>query len=413
MSEELDQMKSIVKQMGESWEAHKKNQDEINSKLEKGDTAISELQAKQAKIDESLNQALDMKKELEDTAAAVRRMSGAYEEQAEKKGVDLEVYAGALKKWVKSGFDKNLEKAGLSELEVKIMSTQSNPDGGYSVLPFMGGPETISFETSPMRSLASVTTIGTNELVIPVDDQRSGSRWAGEGASVATTSTPQTGQVSIKVKKLEAYPEMTEELMEDSNFDIVGWLQEKVGDDFVLKENTAFVNGDGVLAPRGIMTYDEDQSTPSGYVRGSVGTTVAASASAITSDEVLDFLGTLKADYRPGSYVGFTRATETYMRKLKDGQGNYLFSPDFTMGAPNILAGTRIVIMEDMADIGSDALSMVLADFRRAYQIVDRVGISVLEDKFTALPNTRWYIRKRVGGGIKNFDAVKYFKQNT
>lgn len=409
MSEELKQINDSIKEIGTAWEASKKTQDELDAKIAKNEGGQAEIKAKIEKIDEHLNEALDMKKSLEETAAAVKRMGGSLEEKLEKKGVDVEVYGNALKKWVKSGF----KMESLNEVEQKAMSSQSNPDGGYSIQPFMGGTENIIFDTSPMRALASVASIGTNEYIGKYDDERSGSRWAGEGDSVATTSTPQIGEFSIKIKKLEAYPETTEELMEDSNFNIASWLQQHVSEDFGLKEATAFVTGAGVVDPRGIMTYTQKTSNADVYTRGQVGTLETAAAGAITTDELVSLRALLKGAYRGNAYFGYNRATEAVIRKLKDGQGNYIWQPNYQAGEADQLLGQRTVILEDMADVGSDALSVVLADFRKSYLIVDRVGISVLEDKFTSLPNTRFYIRKRVGGGVKCFDSIKYLKQAT
>lgn len=218
---------------------------------------------------------------------------------------------------------------------------------------------------------------------------------------------------SIPVREMYSRFKISERLLEDSTWNMESWAQMSVADKLSRTESTAFVVGAGPLQPQGLATATVNTSTPSGYVRGKIGTKTTAGATAITTDELVDVRTNLKAEYRPNAYFAFNRATEGYIRKLKDGQGNYIWQPSYQMGVADSLLGQRVVIMNDMADIATGAISVILADFRSTYLIVDRVGLSVLKDPYTAASTGQilFHVRKRVGAGIKNWDSMKYLKQ--
>ena len=399
-----------IDDIGGAFEAFKKSNDERLEALEKGQ-GVAELEQKVDKINQDLSAALDQKKVIEETAAAVKRLATVNEDLKEEKGVDLEVYGSALKKAVKANFD--LHAAGLTDHEMKLMSSEVGPDGGYTVMPFLDSQlEKIAFDSSPIRSLASVVTIGTNEYKKLLDDTQPVTGWVGENGARALTDEPELGEVSIPVNTLYARPSMTEELLEDSSLNLESWLGMAVSDEFGRAEATAMVTGNGVKKPRGLTTYTAKTSSPEAYTRGEVGTLVAAGTGAVTSDELVTLRGYLKGQYRPNAYIAFNRATEAAVRKLKDGQANYLWQPSYQMGEPDSLIGQRVAIFEDLPDMAANAVSILLADFRKTYTIVDRKGISVLKDPFSQIGNglISWYIRKRLGAGIVNFDSIKQIK---
>ena len=104
------------------------------------------------------------------------------------------------------------------------------------------------------------------------------------------------------------------------------------------------------------------------------------------------------------------RATLAEVRKLKDGDNNYLWQPDFQMKQGGTLLGFDVVEAEDMPAITANSLSIAFGDFNKGYQIVDRQGIRILRDSFTAKPYVKFYTTKRVGGDVTNFEAIKLLK---
>jgi HK97 family phage major capsid protein len=405
-----DEIKSKIDQIGQAWEATKKTQDAIEAKLEKNEGNAAELKQQMDRIDADLNEALDMKKRLESLEASTKRIADNVElahSKAEEKGVDLGVYASALKKVKLAG--KN--NSSLTEAETKALRENVAPDGGYTVMPFMGDITKIIFDTSPVRALASTVTIGSDLYRGYFDDDEIGVSWGNEVSSLSENSTPDIGELNIKVHDQFAVLKATESLLEDSSWNLAAWLQEKARDKFGRSEATEFVVGTSTSRPSGLCSADVKTSNADVYERGKVGAKVTAGASAITSDELLDLRALLKPAYRSNAYLTFNRKTESYLRKLKDGQSNYLWQPSYQMGVPDTLIGQRTAIFEDMPDIATGAISVVLADIRSTYLIVDRVGMSVLEDPYSSFPQRLWKIRRRVGGGIQNFDSIKYLKQ--
>jgi HK97 family phage major capsid protein len=403
---------AVIEKIGKSYEASKKAQDEIDVKLEKGLGGIAEIKAKQEKIDADLNAALEAKKSIEQLEATVARMAASVEEKSDSK-VDNSAYASGMKKWLKARCPEHLGNLKLDEKELKALQSNIDPQGGYSVMPFIGGTEKLIFETSPVRSLASVVTIGTDEYKGFYDDDEFDSGWVGEISTRTETGTADIGMFSIPVREVYSRFKISDRLLEDSMWNMESWAQMSVADKLARTEATAFISGSGSLQPQGLATGTVNTANPADYLRGSVGTKVTAGATAITTDELVDLRTNLKAAYRANAYYAFNRATEGYIRKLKDGQGNYIWQPSYQMGVADSLLGQRVVIMEDMADIATGAISVVLADFRSTYLIVDRVGLSVLRDPYSSASTgqTLFHVRKRVGGGIKNWDSIKYLKQ--
>ena len=405
-----DEVKSKLDQIGQAWEATKKTQDAIEAKLEKGEGNAAELKQQMDRIDSDLNEALDMKKRLESLEASTKRIADNVElahSKAEEKGMDLGVYASALKKVKLAG----KQASSLSEAETKALRENVAPDGGYTVLPFMGDITKILFDTSPVRALASTVTIGSDLYRGYFDDDEISVSWGNEVSSLSENNTPEVGELNIKVHDQFAVLKATESLLEDSSWNLAAWLQEKARDKFGRSEATEFVVGNSTSRPSGLMSATAKTSNGDVYERGKVGAKVTAGAAAITSDELLDLRALLKPGYRPNANLLFNRKTESYLRKLKDGQSNYLWQPSYQMGVPDTLIGQRTAIFEDMPDIATGAVAVALADVRATYLIVDRVGLSVLEDPYSSFPQRVWKLRRRVGGGIQNFDSIKYLKQ--
>lgn len=411
-----DELKGAIEEVGGAITAQRKELDVLREKVAKGEGGQAEIQAKVAELDKVIEAQLDMKKKLEETQLAVKNFNkelGGSQSSANKELLD--VYGKALKKLGRASF--KIERAGLSDeeskavAEVKAMSREVGPDGGYTLMPFLGETFMRPFDTSPVRQLASVVSISTDTYKGFLDDDEASASWVGETASRTSTDTPEIGKLNIPVHEMYAFPKVSESLLEDSEFNLPSWLMGKVTDKFARTEATAFVTGDGVDKPRGFTTYTQKTASADVYTRGEVGTKVTASANSITTNELVDLRALLHTSHRANAYFAYNRATESYIRKLVDGQNNYIWQPVYSAGEPDQLLGQRTVIMEDMADIATTAISVVLADFRDAYLVVDRLGMAVLEDRYSDKPYYGFYCRKRVGGALKSYSSIKYLKQ--
>lgn len=350
---------------------------------------IEEMQQKQAKIEAAVNRP---------------EIGAKSDAEAEKKSRDAFV-----------AFMRDT-KSGKSEMEIKAMSTDVNPDGGYLVRPQLVNQVVDRvFETSPLRQLANVITISSKSVEMLIDDEEAAASWEGEGASSASdSSTPQLGRKEIVAHKLATNPRITTELLQDSALDVEMWLVGKVTDKFARTENTAFVSGTGVASPRGFLTYSAWAAAGT-YERNKIEqVTVGASGALSSADDLIDIQNALKEGYQARAAWGMKRATFGKVMKLKStSQYNFLgLQPNdrgnYTMDMT--LLGKPVVFMDDMPAVAANALSIVYADFNAGYTIVDRVGLTVLRDPYSAKGFVEYYTTKRTGGDVTNFDAIKVGK---
>ena len=378
---EVDAMKASAPKDVVTEEKHQRMADDVAAKMEA-------LQAKQAKLE-----------------AAMNRLGAG-----EAKGMDAELeqkHRDAFKQYMANGTLPEGFKAGSEGVEVKSMSTDVNPDGGYLVRPELSDTIiTRVFETSPLRQVANVERTGAKSIDILIDDQEAAARWVGEGASSGQTDTPQLAQKVIAAHKIEADPRMTTEMIEDSYLDVEAWLSRKVADKFARTQNTAFVSGDGVGKPRGFLTYAA-AATAGTYERNAITQINMGSAAALNSDGLIEVQNALKEEYQAGAVFGMKRTTFGAALQLK-GSDNYFFSPVLLRdGQASIqLLGKPVVFMDDMPAVAANALSVVYADFSTAYTILDRVGLQVLRDPFTNKGFVTYYTTQRVGGDVTSFDAI-------
>ena len=125
---------------------------------------------------------------------------------------------------------------------------------------------------------------------------------------------------------------------------------------------------------------------------------------------LIDLAYAVKAPYRQNGTFIMSRSTQAAVRKFKDSTGNYLWQPPISLGQMATFMNFPIVESEDMPNIAANSFSVAFGDFRRAYLVVDRMGIRVLRDPYTAKPYVLFYTTKRVGGGVQDFDAYKLLK---
>lgn len=339
----------------------------------------------------------------------------AFLSQVEKRDVDpahvdldkIGAYSKAFAEYLRG-------RASADSLRVlNEMSVGSSPDGGYWVDPDTSG-RIVEFirETTPMRRLASVTRIEAGDALegdYDLDEAGSGG-WVDEGSSRSgNTDTPEIWRWRIPVHEQYAEPRTTQKFLDMTRRgDIETWLVRKVSRRFERDENAAFVTGSGVAKPRGFTTYSAGTPAATTVAAYTVIQQVATgAAAALTADGLLNLVFALKSGYRQGAGFGGTRLTEAEIRKLKDGNGNYLWQPDFTQGAQGRLLGFPWEEMADMPEITAAAEPIVFGNLQEAYQIVDLGGIRMLRDDLTTKGRVKFYTTKYAGGDVVNFEAIK------
>jgi HK97 family phage major capsid protein len=305
-------------------------------------------------------------------------------------------------------------KDGLTPEESKALSTGTDPSGGYLVRPAISRRVTEKvFESSPMRELSTVETIGTDRILISADVDEPGAEWVGEvlPSPRNETTTPELKEKEIVVREMSAKPRISQNELNDSMRNLEAWLTQKLGAKFGRTEATAFISGNGVNKPRGILSYD------AGTAWGEVEQIVTGATTGLTYVGVLNIVTGLKEPYHGRAVWLMNRTSIAQAMQVQDGDSSYVFAPMVgpTGRSPFTLTilGYPIRMATDMPAIASNALSYAFGDFMEGYTIVDRHGIRTLRDPYTADPMVIFKSYKRVGGGVGNFEAFKIGKCST
>lgn len=384
---EITEVTEAVDRLGRAWHEFKEENDKgrqaDQEKLTKLNTEIDRLGRQLERVETALNR-----------APRDGDTSPPSEAQSEHKAAFLH-------------YCRTSEAMVLRELEAKALSVGVDPQGGYLV------PEVVSdriiqtqFDTSPVRQVAMVQPISSDAIEIVTDLNDFDADWVAETQTRADTATPDLGRIRIPVHEIYAKPKSTQQLLEDAAFNIEEWITGRLADKFNRKEATAFVAGNGVGKPRGLLTYDAGTD----HTGEQIEQVNSGGAAAVTGDGLISLAYALKPAYRGRAVWLMNRNSTAAVRKLKDNDGQYLWRPGLAEGQPPTLLGYRAVEAEDMPDIAANALPIAFGDLREAYVIADRVNMSILRDPYSSKPYVEFYARKRVGGAVVNFEAVKLQK---
>jgi HK97 family phage major capsid protein len=421
---------------------HKSVLEEVVSKTEvtTQDAIKKASEATLAKYDElkAANQKLETN--IDQLATELRRTGNAYRdstEEGQKANAELVAFNKARQDvWngkSRAGFDpskpvtqeeldayKKAHEAvmrygdsALNEPDVrKSMSVGVDPDGGAWIQPADRQAGIISrvFETSPVRQVARVITTNSHEVEFLMDPNRvSSGGWVSEKKPRTPTGTPEVDVRRITPGEIYANPSVTQIMLEDAGFDVEAFLADKVAESFSLDENAAFVNGDGVGKPRGFMTYGAGTLAGGLNKWGEIQQVGSGSSGAFTYTGFVNMITSFRGNkYYPNLKWLLQRGSVASLMLLQNAANQYIFQP-VVNGAFNgtPFLGYEVVYASDMPAIGAGAKAAALGNWQMAYCIVDRVGISTIRDALTAKPFVQFYTRKRVGGDVLDFDALK------
>lgn len=424
-------IRDVVDDLGRAFESFKEANDRRIREIETKGAADPLTEAKVNRLNQEITRTQEIvdfsRKRVDQLETAIKRapmgenkndeFAEAVDFMRSRKGffvdassVDMDAYR-AYKSALRGYLRKN--NAGSGPDEIKALSAGSDPDGGYWVTPDMSGRiASLVHETSPLRQVANIVTIGTDALEGTNDLDEATTGWVGETALRSETAAPQIGEWRIPVHEQYAEPRVTQKLLDDAQFDVEEWLSGKIADKLARMENAAFVNGNGNKKPRGFLTYAH--GVPSGSAWDVIEQVPSGGSGAFDTtdpgDRLINLVFKLKANYRENAVFMMKRSTMAEVRKLKDGNDNYLWQPDFVARQGGTLLGYPVIEAEDMPAIAANSLSIAFGDFKAGYQIVDRMGVRILRDSFTAKPYVKFYTTKRVGGDVTNFEAIKLMK---
>ncbi len=328
----------------------------------------------------------------------------------------IETRSAASAPHVKAAFEGYVRRgdvAAIRGLEAKSLSVGTDTDGGYLVPEETERTVNMALkDISPIRSIAGIRQVSGSVYKKPFSTTGAGTGWVGETAARPETSSPSLAELAFPTMELYAMPAATQSLLDDAAVDIDQWIAEEVRAAFAEQEGSAFVTGNGVARPKGFLDYPKVANASWSW--GNIGFIATGAAGAFPAsspaDKLIDLIYAVKAGYRANGTFVMNRATQSAARKLKDGDGTYLWQPSLAPGEASTMMGFPVVEAEDMPDIAADAHAIAFGDFRRGYLVVDRVGIRVLRDPYSAKPYVLFYTTKRVGGGVQDFDAIKLLK---
>jgi len=404
----MSELNKVIADLGSSFEEFKSENDKRLAEIEKKGTSDVLLTEKVDKINVEMSKLSEMKAQIDAMEASANRLpGGGGDPEANKAKAEHKV---AFNQFFRKGIDANLR-----ELEVQAsLTTQSDPDGGFVVPEEMDTEITRVLGTvSAMRRLARVIPVGSATYKKLHNAGGTSSGWVGEEETRTETNTPVLKQLDFPTMELYANPAATQSMLDDAVFNTETWLAEEVGIEFSEQEGTAFITGNGVNKPRGILGYDSVANAS--YAWGSIGFIASGASGAFIAapdggDVIIDLQHSLKPGYRSNGTFLMNDLTVAAVRKLKDSDGAYIWKAGLEAGVPDSLLGKPIEADDNMPDIAANSFSIAFGDFRRGYVITDRMGARILRDPYTNKPFVHFYTTKRVGGGVQDFAAIKLLK---
>ncbi|WP_302796446.1 phage major capsid protein [Hafnia paralvei] len=365
----------------------------ILTKSEEENRSLTDEESKQ--FDEVKTQAESLNTEIqrfEDLADAERKQA---EKTPEDKSNRSKVTNDELRTYIMTG-------------DTRSLSTGVPADGGYTVIPDLDKQIMRQLsDDSEMRQICTVKTTSSNEFKKLVSVGGAEVAHGEEGKARGETATPKLEEVSIKLFPVYAYPKTTQEILDFSDVDIMGWLTEEISDTFTETEELDLVSGDGSKKSKGFLAYPRaataDKTRPFGTLEK-----MDAAGAAPTADELIDLLFKLKKKYRKNAVWVMNSNTAAALQKLKNGNGDYIWRDGLQKGDPDMLLGKPVHYLENMPDAAAGQPVLAVGDFKRGYFIVDHTtGTRTRPDNITEPGFYKVHTDKYLGGGLVDSNAIK------
>jgi HK97 family phage major capsid protein len=379
--------------------------------MEKGKITAAEFKEFEEKLNKRFDQVDDRKAEIEKHNKALEEVSSRLDEMEtrmnrpgmsgeNKEGAASAEYKKTLLKWMRKGAE------ALSPDEKKTLIISDMIQGGYLAATEMVN-EIIKgvTEYSPIRQIARIKTIGGQSTKVPKRTGQPSANWRHE-TGTRTESTGLTyGLETVTPHELYALIKVTLEDLEDSAFNLEQEIIEEGRLAFAVAEGDAFIQGDAVGKPEGILSNSDitDNHVDNGH------------ATTLSADAIIDLVHEPSSQYMRNARMLMNRSTIKTVRKLKDNYDQYLWQPSYQMGDPAQLAGVPVLEDPDMPDIESAAYPIAVGDFRQGYWIIDRKQITVqrLVEKYVEEGAIGFNMVKRVDGQVVLPEAIKVLKMET
>lgn len=422
---ELKEVKDLIEKQGQAWEEFKKTNDAAIQAKADG-KAIGDLEAKLA----ALNEALDK------VQTKLSRPGVLATKSEDRQSPEAEAYKAAFMNWVRNPSDPERRTAlQLRARELRKVETKAGGDedgfetravqtvtstgsaGGFALPEIIERQiQRLSVDISPIRQIATVRTVGSPDYKELFDINGAAFEWVGEAGTRSQTNTPDLAEVAPTFGMASARPRASEESLDDLFFDVESWLINSAAEAIAQGEGLAFVSGNGTNRPTGFLAGPTPVTTvDASRAFGTLQYIASGQAAALptSADVFYDLVYALRARYRANATWVLNKLVLSSVRKYKDTTNQYLWQPSLSMNQPETFMGYPIVEAEDMPSVAANAFPIAFGDFREGYLIADRVGMRMTRDDITVPGFVQFYIRKRVGGRIRNSQAIKLLRIST
>lgn len=393
----------------------------------KAGNSTADMDAKLAKLDQHMDALNEAKSRLEKVEAKLARpgaLSGARQDGETQEAAE---YRHAFIDWMRAPNDHERQQRATQAakaLEAKTAEgrerrssqtvTSTGSAGGYAL------PEVIeraiarlSVDISPIRQISTVRMVGSPDYKELFDVNGAAFEWVGETDTRNQTNTPDLAEVAPTFGMASAKPQASEESLDDLFFDVEAWLTSSAAEAIAQGEGAAFVSGNGTKKPTGFLAGPTPVTTvDSSRAFGTLQYVASGQAAAMptSADTFYDLIYSLRARYRANARWVTNKLVLAAMRKYKDSHNQYLWQPSLVASQPATFMGYGITEAEDMPAVGAGAFPIAFGDFREGYLIADRVGMRITRDEITSPGFVKFYVRKRVGGKLRNTQAIKLLK---
>lgn len=392
-------MQNVVEDVKKAVADFRAENDKALAEVKKNGHATAETREMVDRLNAKVTDLLSQVDEVQKAAQRKATSGGQEDEDAKTKAEHRAAF---------QAFVRGKKNHGLDNIKA-AMSVGDDTKGGYAV------PETLDLaigervrSTSPMRGVCNVMTLGNEKYVKVVPRGEAEAGWVGEEEERPETGTPTLAELTPYFGELYAQPKTTQRVLDDAGFNVEQWLSSEVGYTFGSKEGDVFTMGNGVKKPKGILAYTLSTAVDDDRTFGALQKVLSGSAGAFVADKLIDIVHALHDDYHAGARWMVSNLSLAAIRKLKDGQGNYLWqAPDLSSGPAGTLLGYGITKNHQMPDPAADANALIFGNFERGYTIYDLPGARVIRDDITSKGFVKFYTTKRVGGMVTDFDALK------
>ncbi|OJY67478.1 MAG: phage capsid protein [Sphingobium sp. 66-54] len=374
------------------------------------------LEVKANALEESFDAVLQAER-MTGLEARMDALGAAMEAQAARGGrPPLDGAKGSAVDPARAAFTERYLRRGVEAgVELKSFSGASGGAGGYAVPREIDEMIEVALKAiSPIRAVANVVRTGSAGYRKLVTTGGMVSGWASETGARGETATPTFQEIAPPSGELYANPSATQAMLDDTQFDVEGWLAGEIAQEFARAEGAAFVNGDGTNKPKGFLKYTTTGEVDGVRAFGTLQYVASGQAGGFPAtspqDRLIDLVQALKAPYRQGAAFVMNSTTLARIRKFKTSDGAFLWQPSLAAGQPATLLGYPVIEAEDMPDIAADSLSIAFGNFQHGYVIAERNETSILRDPFTNKPFVQFYAVKRIGGAVTNSEAIKLMK---